>query len=149
MTVFAGLYVATLTPFDAADRIDFGVLRKHTEFLIEGGVQGICPCGTTGELLYLSVGEKARLIESAVAISQSRVKVIAGIGAIQPRETILLAKAAESAGADAVFLTPPIYYPASDESIYQHYASVREACSLPTFAYNIPSHAVNSVSINC
>src|SRR5205823_4936361 len=114
MSDFAGLHVATLTPFDESDRLDFSVVRAHTDFLVRAGVAGVCPAGTTGEMLYLTVGEKVRLIEETVAAAAGRVKVIAGIWGLQEKEIALLARAATAAGADAVFLPPPIYYPASD-----------------------------------
>src|SRR5262249_37130787 len=100
----AGLYVATLTPFDAADRLDYGVLRAHVRFLTEAGVPGVCPAGTTGEFLYLSVGEKVRVVAETVAAAGGRMKVIAGVWALTANETALLARAAQEAGADAVFL---------------------------------------------
>ena len=149
MSSFSGLYVATLTPFDSAGRVDLSVIKQHVEFLAEAGVDGICPSGTTGEWLYLSVGEKARIIETAAESAAGRMNVMAGVGAIHARQIDLLAKAAESAGADAVFLTPPIYYPASDEAIFRHYSAVHDVCGLPVFAYNIPSHASNAISIEC
>ena len=149
MTPFSGLYVATLTPFDSSGRVDFGVLAAHIDFLIDGGAAGICPCGTTGEWLYLSVGEKTRIVERAAASAAGRIPVMAGVGALQAKEITLLCGAAESSGADAIFLTPPIYYPAGQDAIFAHYAAVREACSLPVFAYNIPSHAANEISLPC
>src|SRR5690348_10400484 len=109
MVEFSGLSVATLTPFDELDRLDYGVIRAHTQFLIDGGVAGVCPAGTTGEMLYLSVGEKVRLIEETGRAAKGQAKVIAGVWAHRPREVTLLTKAAEAAGADAVFLPPPIY----------------------------------------
>jgi dihydrodipicolinate synthase/N-acetylneuraminate lyase len=149
MTDFSGLFVATLTPFDTSDRVDYGVLRAHTDFLVQNGVCGICPAGTTGEFLYLSVGEKVRIVEEAAAAANGRVKVIAGAWALTAKEIALLARAAESAGADAVFLPPPIYYPADDEVIYRHYAAAHAATELPVFAYNIPSYAANALSLEC
>ena len=149
MTDFSGLYVATLTPIDASDRLDFGVIRSHTDFLIKGGVAGLCPAGTTGEMLYLSIGEKVRLIEETVRSAGGRVKVVAGVWALREKEVGLLSRAARAAGADAVFLPPPIYYPADDEVIYRWYAAVKEAAALPVFAYNIPSYAANAISIPC
>ncbi|HXG23779.1 MAG TPA: dihydrodipicolinate synthase family protein [Chthonomonadales bacterium] len=147
--MFTGLYVATLTPLDAGNRIDFGVVRAHIDFLAEGGAVGVCPVGTTGEFLYLSVGEKVRLIEETVSATGGRMKVIAGVWALMMREIALLARAAQAAGADAVFLPPPIYYPADDEVIFRHYVYVREASDLPVFAYNIPAYAANSISLEC
>ncbi len=149
MTEYTGLYVATLTPFDANDRIDVGALRSHVKFLVESGVAGVCPAGTTGEFLFLSLGEKVRVVEETVAAAAGRAKVIAGVSALRAHEIALLARGARDAGADAVFLPPPIYYPADDETIYRHYAAVHEAAGLPVFAYNIPSYAANAVSLAC
>ena len=149
MTAFRGLMVATLTPFDPSDRLDLGIIRGHTDFLIESGVSGLCPAGTTGEMLYLSVGEKVRLIEETCFSAARRVPVVAGVWALHEREIALLCRAAEAAGASAVFLPPPIYYPASDESTYHWYAGAKESSGLAVFAYNIPSYAANSVSLDC
>lgn len=147
--MFTGLYVATLTPLDPGNRIDFGVMRAHLDFLVEGGAAGVCPVGTTGEFLYLSVGEKIRMIEDTVSASGGRMKVIAGVWALTAKEVTLLARVAQAAGADAVFLPPPIYYPADDEVIYRHYAHAQEASHLPVFAYHIPAYAANSISLEC
>src|SRR5215471_14022950 len=107
MTDFSGLYVATLTPFDAANRLDLPEIRAHVRFLVDAGVDGLSPCGTTGEFLHLAVGEKVRLVEETVVASDGRVQVMAGIWALSPKEVTLLARAAEACGASAVFLPPP------------------------------------------
>jgi dihydrodipicolinate synthase/N-acetylneuraminate lyase len=146
---FRGLYVATVTPFDERDRLNVGALRSLVEGLVQGGAQGICPVGTTGEFLYLSLGEKVRAIEETAATVGDRAAVVAGCWSLHARERALLARAAQAAGADAVFLPPPIYYPASDEVVFAHYAAVAEASDLPVFAYNIPAYAANAVSEAC
>lgn len=148
-TGFGGMMAATLTPFDSSDRLNLSAIRSHAEFLIDGGVAGLCPAGTTGEMLYLSVGEKVRLIEETCAAAKGRVPVVAGVWAFREREIHLLTRAAQVAGAAAVFLPPPIYYPADDETIYLYYLSVHEVSDLPVFAYNIPAYASNSISHDC
>ena len=149
MSRASGLLVATLTPFDSAGRVDLGVVRAHSQWLVESGIQGLCPCGTTGEWLYLSVGEKARIIQAVVNAVAGRVNVIAGVAAVHPREILLAASTAENAGANGVFLTPPIYYPAGDEIVLQHYVQVKNACIIPVIAYNIPSHTANEITSAC
>jgi len=149
MTDFGGMHVATVTPFDAAGRPDLSLLRDHVKFLADGGVAGICPCGTTGEFLYLTLGEKVRVIEASCEAARDRLRVIAGVWALTARETAVLIRAAESAGAAAVFLQPPIYYPASDATILRHYAAARESASVPVLAYNIPAYAANEISLDC
>ena len=53
-----GCYIATLTPFDHNGQLDCGVVKAHSQWLLESGVDGLCPCGTTGEFLYLTNHEK-------------------------------------------------------------------------------------------
>ncbi len=146
---FKGCYVATLTPLDATDRLDEGALRAHVQWLVENGVQGLCPAGTTGEFLYLSLEEKRRIVQETVRAAAGRAPVIAGVWGLRETEMLTLAKAAEDAGAQGVFLPPPIYYPANDDAVFAHYAAVHAATSLPVFAYNIPQYAANEVSLEC
>ena len=75
--------------------------------------------------------------------------MIAGIWGLREPEMLILAKAAEDAGAQGVFLPPPIYYPANDAAVFAHYAAVHATTSLPVFAYNIPQYAANEVSLSC
>jgi 4-hydroxy-tetrahydrodipicolinate synthase len=149
MTVFSGLYSATLTPFDESGQLDLGVVREHTQWLIEQGVEGLCPCGTTGEFLFLSQAEKIALNGATVQAAAGRVPVIVGVWSFDAAGVQELAKAARDAGADGVFLPTPIYYPASDDVILQWYTAAHEASGLPTFAYNIPGYAANSISNAC
>jgi dihydrodipicolinate synthase/N-acetylneuraminate lyase len=146
---FRGCYVATLTPFDAADRLDEGVARAHAQWLVEKGVQGLCPAGTTGEFLYLNHDEKRRIVAAMVEAVSGRVPVIAGVWGLRSSECVMLAQEAQDAGADVVFLPTPIYYPASDDVLCAHYAAVRAAVTIPVFAYNIPQYAANEISLDC
>ncbi len=146
---FQGCYTATLTPYNDAGRIDVDTAGEHVQWLLEHGVQGLCPVGTTGEFLYLEQREKLELIRAAAAAAQGRAPVIAGVWALHQQERIELATFAADAGADALFLPTPIYYPADDETIYQWYRTIHAASPLPIFAYNIPQYAANSISSAC
>jgi 4-hydroxy-tetrahydrodipicolinate synthase len=146
---FRGCFTATLTPFNDAGRLDLGVVRAHTAWLVESGIEGLCPAGTTGEFLYLTTEEKRALVRATVEGAAGRATVVAGVWGLRPEETALLAKSAEEVGADGLFLPTPIYYPASDDVMFAHYAHVAQASSLPLFAYNIPQYAANEVSLAC
>lgn len=146
---FQGCYVATLTPFDAGDRLDLGVARAHAQWLVENGAAGLCPAGTTGEFLYLTAEEKRQVVAATVQAVAGRVPVFAGVWALRRDEIADLCRAATDAGAGAVFLPTPIYYPASDAEIAAHYAAVHAFTPLPVFAYNIPQYAANEVSLDC
>jgi dihydrodipicolinate synthase/N-acetylneuraminate lyase len=149
MSVFTGLYVATLTPFTEDNRVDSEGVRELAAFLIQNGASGLCPVGTTGEFLYLSKEEKLLLIRETVRSAHGKARVIAGVWALDMAEIACLCREAEQAGADAVFLPPPIYYPASEETIFRYYEAVHCATRLPVFAYNIPAYASNTISIAC
>ncbi len=144
-----GCYVATLTPFQKDDTLDTGVAREHAHWLVENGAAGLCPAGTTGEFLFLSEAEKRAIVTAAMEGAGGRVPVLAGVWALQSEAARDLARHAEDSGAQGVFLPPPIYYPASDEAIYQWYAQIHKATSLPVFAYNIPQYAANMISVAC
>jgi 4-hydroxy-tetrahydrodipicolinate synthase len=142
-----GMTVATLTPYDAQGRVDAGAAREHARWLVEAGIPTLAPAGTTGEALYLDLTEKVTLIRAAVEGAAGRAAVVAGIWALRPAEISELHRAAADAGADAVFLTTPIYYPASDDAVVAFYEFARASGPLPVYAYNIPQYAANSISI--
>lgn len=144
-----GCFIATLTPFDQRDQLDEGVVREHAMWLIEQGVEGLCPAGTTGEFLYLSQEEKRRIITATVAAAEGRVPVLAGVWALRPSERTELTRSALDSGASGVFLPPPIYYPADDDVIERYYEEVSLASDLPVYAYHIPQYAANAISVEC
>ena len=147
MATTGGITVATLTPYDDQGRVDFGAAREHAAWLVEAGIQSLAPAGTTGEVLYLDADEKRQLIRAAVEGARGRAAVIGGIWALRPEEIRDLHAAAADAGADAVFLTTPIYYPATDESIVAFYEFAQASGPLPVYAYNIPQYAVNEITL--
>jgi dihydrodipicolinate synthase/N-acetylneuraminate lyase len=147
--MFKGCYVATLTPFTRANKVDIGVIKAHTQWLIGNGVDGLSPAGTTGEFLYLTNPERRTIVSATVEAANGRVPVMAGVWALNAKDVADLAHHAESAGAKGVFLPPPIYYPADDKAVFRWYNAVRKATSLPVFAYNIPQYAANAISMGC
>jgi 4-hydroxy-tetrahydrodipicolinate synthase len=148
MKVTGGMTVATLTPFDAAGRVDVGAARAHAAWLVEQGIPVLAPAGTTGEALYLELAEKQQLIRATVEGAAGRAAVLAGIWALRPEEVQSLHGAAADAGADGVFLTTPIYYPATDDSIVEFYEFAHAGGPLPVYAYNIPQYAANEVTLD-
>jgi 4-hydroxy-tetrahydrodipicolinate synthase len=142
-----GMTVASLTPYDAQGWVDAGAAREHARWLVEAGIPTLAPAGTTGEALYLDAAEKVTLIRAAVEGAAGRAAVVAGIWALRPAEIGELHRAAADAGADAVFLTTPIYYPASEDAVVAFYEFARSSGPLPVYAYNIPQYAANGISI--
>jgi 4-hydroxy-tetrahydrodipicolinate synthase len=139
--------VALLTPFDDDGRLDVGALRDHVEFLVEAGVDGLMPCGTTGEGPLLDPAEVEQAIATTVAAAADRVEVIAHIGRPDTRNTIALARRALATGAEAVSAVVPYYYPLTDEQTATHFLALLAAAEgRPVYAYTIPARTGNDLS---
>ncbi len=135
--MFTGSITALVTPFRDGV-IDEEALKGLVEFQIENGTSGIVPCGTTGESATLSYEEHNRVIELTVETVNKRIPVIAGAGSNSTKETIMLTKHAQKAGADGALLITPYYNKPTQEGLYQHYRAVAEEVDLPLILYNVP-----------
>ena len=133
-----GCYVAIITPFDQNGKIDEEALRKHVNFLVEKGVAGIVPCGTTGESATLSWEEHNRVIDIVINEVNGRVKIIAGAGSNNTAESISAARHAQKAGADAILCITPYYNRPTQEGLFQHYKSIASNVDIPIVVYNVP-----------
>lgn len=120
-------------------RVDDAALEALVEQQIAGGIDGLIPCGTTGEAATLSTEEHLQVIARVVAAAKKRVPVIAGVGSNATAEAIALAKAARDAGADAQLQVVPYYNRPTQEGLYLHFRAVAEACPLPMVLYNVPA----------
>jgi len=131
-----------VTPFKADGSLDEAAFRKLVDWQIEEGTKGLVPVGTTGESPTLSHAEHKRVVELCVEAAKGRVPVIAGAGSNNTTEAIELARHAEKAGADAALVVTPYYNKPSQRGLYDHFAAVARATSLPIIIYNIPPRSV-------
>jgi 4-hydroxy-tetrahydrodipicolinate synthase len=133
-----GIFPALVTPFKNETEINEEALRHLVNFVIEGGVTGVVPVGTTGEFVYMSEEERKRTLEIVVDEVNGRVPVIAGTGASSTLEAIKLSRHAKNAGADATLIVTPYYLRPADKGAYQHFYEIAKAIDLPIILYNIP-----------
>ncbi len=132
-----GAFTALVTPF-RNHAIDEDALREHIETQINGGIDGLVPCGTTGESATMSHDEHKRVITICLDQTRARVPVLAGTGSNNTREAIELTAFAKQAGADGALLISPYYNKPTQAGIFAHYQAVAEACSFPLVVYNVP-----------
>lgn len=142
---FGGVGVALVTPFTESGSIDFDALERHVEYQVDGGVNMLVPCGTTGESVTMSAAEQAQVIEATVRAAAGRIPVMAGAGTNSTAHGVDLAKAARDAGADAILSVSPYYNKPSQAGLIRHYQAVAEASGLPTFIYNVPGRTSSNV----
>jgi 4-hydroxy-tetrahydrodipicolinate synthase len=138
-----GTFPALVTPFRSNGAglepvLDEDALRALVDRVIEGGVEGVVPCGTTGESVTLTDDEHERVIRVVVEQAKGRVPVIAGAGTVSTAHTIHLAKNAKKAGADGLLLVCPYYNRPTQAGLEAHFRAVLAAVPLPTVLYNIP-----------
>jgi 4-hydroxy-tetrahydrodipicolinate synthase len=144
MIKIEGVYPALITPFTGDDEIDTEGLSRLVEYVTEGGVAGIVPCGTTGESATLSQEEHKRVID--VVVDCSKVPVIAGTGSNNTKEAIEFTKHAEDAGADACLLITPYYNKPNVKGLKEHFKIIGDSVEIPLILYNIPSRTGQNVN---
>ena len=143
--MFKGVFVAIITPFKNG-KIDEEALRGLIDFQIAGGVDGIVPCGTTGESATLNHEEHDQVIRIAVDACKGKASVLAGTGSNSTQEAIQLSRNAKNAGADGLLQITPYYNKPNQEGLYHHFSSIADAVDLPIVLYNVPSRtSVNMV----
>ena len=145
--MFTGAYTALVTPFTKkGGQVDEPRLRALVEQQIAAGIDGLVPCGTTGESPTLSHEEHNHVIELVVKFAARRCKVIAGTGSNATDEAISLTQHAQKAGADATLQVAPYYNKPSPAGLYAHFRKIAEEGGLPVVIYNIPGRCGVDIS---
>ena len=133
-----GTFTAIVTPFRRDGSLDEATLRTLVDRQIEGGVDGIVPCGTTGESVTMSTAERIRVIEIVREQSNDRVRVLAGAGGNSTAAVVTLAKQIDQVSVDGILIVVPYYNKPTQEGLYQHFATVADAVEAPVVMYNVP-----------
>jgi len=143
--MFNGAISAIITPFRNG-AVDEAALRDLVEWEIHSGVDGIVPCGSTGESATLTHDEHEQVIKIVVDQVRRRVPVIAGTGSNATAEAIRLTAFAREVRADGALLISPYYNKPTQDGIYQHYKAVANAVDLPIIVYNIPGRTGSNIA---
>lgn len=150
MNKLYGTVVPIVTPLTEDDKIDVDSLRKLIDHVIAGGLQCLYPCGTTGEMMYLTVEERKLIAEVTVEQANKRVPVFVHVGGWNLKDTIELAQHAEKIGADGIGVVTPAFYKLSDQGLIDFYTEVANSVSedFAVYLYAIPQNAVNDVNVS-
>lgn len=134
-----GIQVAIITPFSSDGSVDFNALDTHVNRLIDAGVHGLVPGGSTGEFTALSQAERKAVLEQVVKSTAGRVPVVAGIGTLSTSETVDLAIHASKLKVAALMVVPPFYDAPNYAEVREYMAEVHKASGVDIMYYNIPS----------
>lgn len=136
---FSGIIPPLVTPLADRDRLDHAGLERLVEHVIDGGVSGLFILGTTGEAPSLSYRLRRELIERVCRLTAGRVPVLVGITDTAFVESVSVAQAAAEAGAAAVVLATPYYFPAGQTELTGYVRNLAAQLLLPIMLYNMPS----------
>jgi 4-hydroxy-tetrahydrodipicolinate synthase len=136
-----GIFTPNLVPLDHRGEINEAELRRYVDWLIDHGVHGLYPNGSTGEFTRFTVEERRRIIQIVCDQTRGRVPVLAGAAEANVRETISACEAYHEYGARAVAIVSPFYYKLSPDSVYAYFREIALNSPIDVTLYNIPMFA--------
>ena len=142
---FAGAGVALVTPFSTSGAVDEAALRRLVRRQIDGSIDVLVPCGTTGESATMRPEEQRRVIELTLQESNGKVPVLAGTGSNDTRVAVEHSKAAASLGVQGVLCVGPYYNKPTSEGFFRHFATIADAVSVPVVVYNVPGRTGSNI----
>ncbi|MBD3284782.1 4-hydroxy-tetrahydrodipicolinate synthase [candidate division WOR-3 bacterium] len=143
--MFRGAITALVTPF-ADGELDKKALERHINWQISQGIDGLLPCGTTGETPSLTEDEQDMVISTAIRLAkEKKIPVIAGAGTNSTAKTVKAVKRVAGLGADAALVVTPYYNKPTQEGLYCHYAEICEKTDFPVVIYNVPSRTGGNI----
>jgi 4-hydroxy-tetrahydrodipicolinate synthase len=147
-----GLWCAMLTPIDSSGGVDHGLLVAHARSLLDRGVDGVAPFGTTGEGQSFSMAERLAGIDALLAAGIPRERVVAATGCAALPETIVLTRHGVQSGCKACLVLPPFFWKdVTDDGLFAWYAQVIEAVGDPrlrVYLYHIPQISGTPLSVD-
>src|SRR3989442_2861663 len=145
---FQGTGTAMITPFKSDGSIDEKALRRFVDFQIDGGVDMLLPCGTTGEGATLDEDETDRVVQIVIEQSRGRAPVIVGAGSNSTAKAVQATKRAKKLGADGVLSVGPYYNKPTQQGYYEHFKAIAEAENIPVVVYNVPGRTSGNIEAN-
>ena len=142
----AGAITALVTPFSLDAQVDISALRRLVNRQLEGGIDALVPCGSTGEAATLSDAEYRLVVETVAREVAGRVPVIAGAGSNDTAKAIRLTHIAEQAGADGLLHVTPYYNKPTPSGLIAHFTAIAAATDLPIIAYNVPGRTGSNLN---
>src|SRR5437588_6978780 len=138
MADFHGVFPYLVSPIDPDGRIRTDVLARLCDDLIEAGVHGLTPLGSTGEFAYLSREQRLRAVEITIEAAAGRVPVVPGVAATSTADAVAQAKAYEKAGAVGILAILEAYFPLRDAQVESYFRAIADAIELPVVLYTNP-----------
>jgi dihydrodipicolinate synthase/N-acetylneuraminate lyase len=147
MKEFHGVFPYLVSPIDAGGEVNSAVLERLCDDLVQAGVHGLTPLGSTGEFPYLSWEQRRRVVEVVVRAAAGRVPVVAGVASTTIADAVMQAREFERLGCQGILAILEAYFPVPDDGVFQYFCAIAEAVSLPVVLYTNPNFQRSDLSL--
>jgi len=145
---FHGVFPYLVSPVNKNGEVDADVLARLCDDLIEAGVHGLTPLGSTGEFAYLTWSQRRRVAEVVIAAAKGRVPVVAGVASTTIADTVFQAREFEKLGCNGILAILDAYFPIPDEGVFAYFKAIAEAVSIPVVLYTNPHFQRSDLSLS-
>jgi 4-hydroxy-tetrahydrodipicolinate synthase len=142
-----GVFPYLVSPIDATGRIKTDVLGKLCDDLIEAGVHGLTPLGSTGEFAYLNSEQRTAVVQTTIEAAQKRVPVIGGVAATATADAVTQARNYQQLGADGILAILESYFPLNDAQVEAYFRAIADAVDVPVVLYTNPQFQRSDLSL--
>jgi 4-hydroxy-tetrahydrodipicolinate synthase len=145
---FHGVFPYLVSPIHETGEVNADVLARLCNDLIEAGVHGLTPLGSTGEFAYLTWPQRRRVVEVVIAAAKDRVPVVAGVASTTIADAVSQAREFENLGCSGILAILDAYFPVPDEGVFSYFKAIAEAVSLPLVLYTNPNFQRSDLSLS-
>jgi 4-hydroxy-tetrahydrodipicolinate synthase len=149
MPDFHGVFPYLVSPVDADGRIRSEVLGRLCDDLVESGVHGLTPLGSTGEFAYLNNSQRLDVVRATIEAARGRVPVVAGVASSSTLDAVAQAKAYQKCGADGILAILEAYFPLPDAEVESYFRAIADAVDIPVVIYTNPQFQRSDLSLDC
>jgi 4-hydroxy-tetrahydrodipicolinate synthase len=148
MAELHGVFPYLVSPIDPEGQIRTEVLARLCEDLIDAGVHGLTPLGSTGEFAYLNAEQRTAVVRTTIEAAKGRVPVIAGVASTSTADAVAQARAYQKLGADGILAIMEAYFPISDAGIEAYFRAIADAVDIPVVIYTNPQFQRSDLTLD-
>ena len=145
---FHGGFPCLVSPVHETGEVNAKVLARLCDDLIEAGVHGLTPLGSTGEFAYLAWPQRRQVVEVVIAAAKGRVPVVAGVASTTIADAVSQARKFEGLGCSGILAILDAYFPVPDEGVFAYFKAIAEAVSIPVVLYTNPNFQRSDLSLS-
>lgn len=145
---FEGVFPYLVSPVTPSGEINEPVLTRLCRDLIDAGVHGLTPLGSTGEFAYLTSRQRRRVVEIVLEAAGGRLPVIAGVASTTINDAVAQARDYQQLGCSGILAILESYFPLADDGVFDYFSAIAAAVNLPVVIYTNPNFQRSDLSLS-